>query len=560
MSDIIAAILKSDPDWKDLSPSTPPKTRDVLRRCLEKKTRQRLRDIGDARIELEEAATEPPTTFSDTESKLATRKRMLSLLVATALVSALLTGAIIWNLTSSGGPPRRASKLTMRVPSETGLADDSVTPVAISPDGRQLVLVVNPSDDPLQLYLRSMDEFEAFPMPGAENARLPFFSPDGRWVGFWADGALQKVAVQGGAPVKICDLPVGFRGGSWGPDDTIILGGENTGLRRVSARGSEPVAITTPNMERREDYHAWPEMLPGGRDVLFTIHLSGAGDDSAIGVLSLEMGKWRILEGAERAGQPRYLESGHLVYARRDGLFAMRFDARKQEPVSLSTPVVNDVHTRFNAGLQLADFAVSRTGSLVYVAGAGENEKQIVMVDREGGQRPLVMEKGDYRFRPRLSPDGERLAVSYNPEPGPSDIWIQDLVRGVRTRLTLDGSNIYPVWTLACSRVTFSSFKSGSFNLYWQPADGSGEAEPLLERELGQFPSSWSPDGEILAFVESNPNTGSDIWVLHRDGEWEPTPVLVTPFNEGAPAFSPNHLNLEVSREKCKIRIAGEVA
>lgn len=435
-------------------------------------------------------------------------------------------------------PLMGVSRVTITAPPDGSLGGGHDPPFAISPDGRQIVFVVDPVDGPSQLYLRSLERFVAVLMPGTEDAVLPFFSPDGQWVGFWADGMLQKISVRGGAAIKICDLPIGFRGAAWGPDDIIILGGNNSGLARVSAGGGTPVAITNIDIDRGEDYHAWPDVLPGGEDVLFTIHRTEAGENSDIAVLSLETGQWKILEGTQGGMQPRYVDSGHLVYGRVGGLFAMRFDASALTSVSESAPVLNGVHTRFNAGLDLADFAVSRTGSLVYIS-AAPDQNEIVWIDRQGKQTSLTSEKGSYRYGPRLSPDGKRLAFSYNPGPGSSDIWIQDLRRDTRIRLTTDGSNIRPIWTPDSSRVTFASFKFGSFNLYWKPADLSAEAVPLLTREYGQTPVSWSPDGQFLAFIERNPDSGDDIWVLHRDVA-EPEPVIVTPFNDRSPAFSPD--------------------
>ena len=173
-------------------------------------------------------------------------------------------------MTPDGAPARSSARLTINVPDE-GLREGNSPPFAVSRDGRRIALVVDPGEGPPQLYLRSLDQFEAIPMPGTENARLPFFSPDGQRVGFWADGRLQKVAVTGGTPIEISDVPLPFRGASWGPDDTIILGGSNTGLQHVSASGGTPVALTTIDAERGETYHAWPEVMPDGRDVLFTI-------------------------------------------------------------------------------------------------------------------------------------------------------------------------------------------------------------------------------------------------------------------------------------------------
>ena len=545
---VIYSIQNEDPEaLTGLRTGVPMALERVVGKCLAKDAGQRYQHVDEVAVDLRAldvsarslsrvSATMPLATGIAHPAR--GKQALLLSLLAGLILGGVATSSMIWILSGSDTARPRASRVTITVPSEQSLRQGNYLPIAISPDGRQYVMVVDPVDGPSQLYLRSLDHFEVVPLPGTEDGIQPFFSPDGQWVGFWADGALHKVSVKGGPPIKICDVPIGFRGASWGSEDTIILGGVNSGLARVSASGGPPVVITNPNKDRGEDYHAWPEVLPGGRAVLFNIHTTGAGEENSdIGVLSLETGQWRILPETQGAKQPRYLDSGHLVYARGGDLFAMRFDASARMPLGSSTPVLDGVNTRFFAGMALVDFGVSRTGSLAYVS-AAKKESQLVFVDRQGGQKPLTMEPGNLRYSPALSPDGEQLAISYNPDFGSSDIWILDLDRGTFTPLTTDAPNIYPVWTPDRSRVTFASFKSGSFNLYWKLADGSAEAEPLLTRAYGQFAESWSPDGEILAFREANPNSGWDIWMLHRDGVRAPEHLVVTPFNERSSAFS----------------------
>jgi len=542
---VVYSILNEDPEpLTAVRTGVPVELERIVTKCLMKDPKLRYQHADELAVDLRAmdvsasrmsrvSATRPLATGIARRARW--KQALLLSLLAGLILGGVATSSLIWNLSGADTAAPRASRLTITVPFEQVLRQDRDLPLAISPDGRQFVLVVDRVDGPSQLYLRSLDDFEAVPLPGTEDGIQPFFSPDGQWVGFWADGALQKVSVKGGGAIRIGDIPIGFRGASWGSEDTIILGGVNTGLSRISAGGGPPVVITNPDKDRG-GYHAWPEMLPGGREVLFYI---AEGETPGIGIVSLETGQWRILPEMQGAKQPRYLDSGHLVFARGGDLFVTRFDVGAGMPLGSSTPVLNGINTRFNAGTALVDFAVSRSGSLAYLS-AAKKENQIVFVDRQGGQRPRATEQGNLLYRPALSPDGEQLAISYSTSYfESSDVWILDLGRGTLTPLTTGReASIRPVWTPDGSQIVFASFKSGSFNLYRKPADGSAEAELLLRRAYGQFPESWSPDGKILTFNEANPNSGRDIWMLHRDGVQAPETLVVTPFNESSSAFS----------------------
>ena len=452
---------------------------------------------------------------------------------------AVLAGAVaIWGLVRPSPPEFRSlTRLVVNLPQGQQLLGGPSPPIAVSPDGTRLVYAAI-SGGQSRLYLRRLDQFEAKPIPGTEGANAPFFAPDGGSVGFFADGALKKVAVSGGVPLTIADAPwsASFSlGASWGPDDTIIFAaGLGAGLLQVSAAGGTLKVLTTPNAENGEVGHGWPQILPDGKNVLFTIR---TGEDRRIALLSRETGEWRtILRVGTQATGARYLPTGHLVYAQSGGLLAVPVDLSQGESSRSPMSILDGVFT-FGSGL--AYFATSRSGALVYAPGvAVAAENSLVWVDRQGRATPLAGDRGTYLY-PRLSPDGRRVAVAIA-EGGNRDIWVYDVERGTRTRLTIEGINTDAVWTPDGKRLAFASNRAGAFNLYWKPADGSGEAEPLLMREEAQFSHSWSPDGRLLAFYELSPGAARDIWVLSRDDNATATPFLTTSFNERSPIFSPD--------------------
>ena len=385
ITETIAAVLKSDPDWEALPERTPSMVQILVRQCLQKDSNNRLRDIGDF-LALGKAVVK-----ADVVGEKQRQKRVP--VVLTALVASLLSGLIVWNVVrpvQSPTPP--VTRVTFRLPGEQRLVAPQgqigdpgrYPPITYSQDGEKLAYVASIADDPPRLYLRELDRLEARVLPGTENAELPFFSPDGKWVGFLANNRVFKVSVDGGNPVQIGNIPTA-RGAAWGPDDTIILGGYNVGLLTLDAGGGTPVQITNPNSERGEQYHAWPEVLPDGEHLLFTA-LTGLSWD--IGVLSLKTGKWRILEGTDGATQPHYLDPGLLVFFRAGGLFATPFDLSEMKVGDPSIPVLDNPLMGWDAGMDLGYFAVSRSGSLAYVpGGAGAGENRIVLVDRGGEMR-----------------------------------------------------------------------------------------------------------------------------------------------------------------------------
>ena len=402
--------------------------------------------------------------------------------------------------------------------------------VALSPDGRQIVYT-GPGG---QLYVRDLDQLDAVPLRGAENATGPFFSPDGQWVGFRSDQQLVKVSIHGGPPGTLGPT-AGLLGASWGRDDTIIFS-EFTpgGLFRIPAAGGDREPLTT--LEDGEVSHVWPEILPGGEAVLFTV-MKGAGTANwQIDVLRLDTGERALLVAG--GSYPRYAPTGHLVFAVDGTLRAVLFDLTTLTVTGDPVPVLEGVTT---TGFGAASASFASDGTLVYVPGGAEGvsaERTLVWVDREGTEEPLVAEPRAYQY-PRISPDGARVALDVRDEE--RDIWIWDFVRETLTRLTFDaGEDEYPAWIPDGQRVAFSSNREGLANIFWKAADGTGTVERLTESPARQFPHAFTPDGSHLVFRQDGSDTGPDLVTLAMDGERLSETLLATEFSEAGAILSPD--------------------
>ncbi len=367
--------------------------------------------------------------------------------------------------------------------------------VALSPDGTHLVYVASRGGSQQQLYLRAMDSLEAEPIGGTEGAEDPFFSPDGQWVGFWARGQLKKVSISGGATLTLADGR-NSRGTSWGPNETIVFAPiAREGLWQVSAAGGAPQELTT--LKEGETSHRWPQLLPDGKTVLFTVGIGGSYGDAHIAVQRLEEGEHRVLiRGGTFA---RHVPTGHLVFYRAGTMMAVLFDPVRLEVTGMPAPVLEGIQSSPN-NRGVGHFSLSHLGTLVYVPGGASEggSSSLVWVDREGAVEPLGAPPHAYRG-PRLSPDGQRLAVEIAGTK--RDIWVYDIARQTLTRLTFEGENQQPQWTPDGKRVTWRSIRDGvPGNLFWKLADGTGAVERLTTSEFRQQPGSWSPDGQLLAF------------------------------------------------------------
>jgi len=533
ITETLASILKGQPDWKALPQNTPPRARNLLEDCLEKDSADRLPDIGSARIQIKKALKEPTTSTNDVTSAFQPVQKLGGMTVGLVVLAVVVTGVGAWLFIQQSSPEQLLSRFVMRPSPGVILENAQGNVMSISPDGRLLVYM-GVGDGGRQLYLRSFDDFVDRLIPGTANPRgNVFFSPDGKSIGFFADGKLKKTSLAGESPITLCDAPLGFRSGAWF-EDTIVFSApleSGDGLYRVSANGGEPELLATVNFDEGELEYGLPEFLPDGKDLLFTINSAGSYQTA---LLSLETREQRVL--LENAKQTEYLSTGHLIYAQSDtgNLMVVPFDLAALEVTGDSVPVVQGVR---QTGVY-SDHAISRNGTLVYVPGqSGESPNELVWVDREGSVTPLTKTPRAFE-NPRLSPDGRRIALTiraFNP-----DVWVYDLSRSTLTRLTFDAEeDETAIWTPDGERVTFSSIRGGGRNLFWKPADGSASEELLSEREYHSHLGSWSPNG-VLAFQEQHPTTGWDIWMLSLEGDSKPQPFLQTAFTEDWSQFSPD--------------------
>ncbi len=434
--------------------------------------------------------------------------------------------------------------------------------LALSPDGNRLVYVAR-GGGIQRLYLREMDQFEAKAIPGTEDARNPFFSPDGEWVAFLTSGKLKKVSLSAGTMVPLCDvLPDVSSAGSWSTGGHILFAqNPNGGLARVSANGGTPELITVPDTSREEIGHYYPQVLPGGKGVLFTIRAGGGSwNETRIAALSLKTGVWRtLLIGGTN---PRYLSTGHLVYARAGALYVVPFDLERLQINGSPVQVLEGVLT-----MRGAEFSLSNDGTLVYLPGnTAWPKRSLVWVDHQGKTLALPLPPQTYLF-PRLSPDHRRLAVSIiDQQTGNVDVWICVLARGTSTRFTFHpNTDIFPIWTPDGKKVTFASATSQeSPELFWKPADGAGEKEQLAKMAYAQFPTCWSNDARLLLFTDENPDTKFDLWFLSLETR-KPQVWLNTKFNETGAVFSPNgkwvaYQSDESGRYEVYVRTFGDLA
>ena len=523
-SDSIAAVITREPEWQRLPKDTPLQVRLLLMRCLRKDPKQRLRDIGEARILLEESG-EP---FS--ARPVATRHARLPWMLAGACAAlAFVLGAILWQVT------RPVARPLLRLSADLGpeaVPGNRISGL-ISPDGTRLVYTVRRGNVEM-LATRLLAESGQTVLSGTENALDPFFSHDGQWIGFAAGGYLKKVSVRGGAPGILCEAEVP-RGGWWGEDGNIVFGSAVAGLSVVPAEGGTPRTLTKP-ADKGEATHRFPQVLPGGKVVLFTaIASNGRFDDANMKVLFLETGETRVIQQGGYFG--RYLPSGHLVFIHHGALFC-----RPLRPLAL--PDSRHPGARAGGCCRESECRWRTTGFLPH-RDAGLPDRQI----RRRPGCPLLAgrygEEGATAVRsslaaPRFSPDGKRLVFSSG------GIAVYDIARGVTTRLTTDrnGSDLFPVWTPDGSHVVYSSGSA----LWWVRSDGSGAPQFLYQPKGGNgIPWSFSPDGRRLAFHQPGSDTGRDLWTLPLDVTDPDHPkasaselFVANKGNDLEPAFSPD--------------------
>ena len=520
IEDILEAVLNQEPDWSLIPPETPADILKLLRKSLEKNADRRLHDIADARIEIEDVGVPTPMPIP--------RKRHWPVVLALAGIAAvaIITSAFWFRIRLGSPAPETASsvkRLQIRLPDAGPPENGWSMPlgfaqllIAISPEGTRVAYVLA-RQGVTQLYLHELDKLQPTPIPGTEGAFGPFFSPDGRWIGFFAENKLKKVAVSGGEPIELCAAPNAW-GGSWGTDGTILFA---TDEGRRPTKVSENGGVPQPILIIGKGAFTRPDILPGGKAAIVSNPLLG------VGVLSLETGEFRLL--VADAGGGRYMP-GHLVFARPGLLLAAPFDLERLALTGPETVVLEAVRTELEGVAPEPQAVFSRDGTLVYAqGGAPRNFTRPVWVDRQGKVQPLDMPARSYRTL-SLSPDGRMLAlIIADPR---NDVWVQDLERGALTQRTFGAEPEVVTWTPDGKRIAFGSRRYGK-RAFSVPRDGSSQPDPFV---FGSF----SPDGELVATVQGDPSTGLDLFVQPVKGTQTQQPFLRTRFTEAGPKFSPD--------------------
>jgi Tol biopolymer transport system component len=539
-AETLAAVIRDEPDWSLLPATTPQRIHALLRRCFRKDATLRLRDIGDARIEIIDALNEPtgPVVDSTASVSRATWRRAIPLATAAFVGGIILSFLVFWHFWGFGSGRRLTQPVTrfaINIPDNEPLALTKFVPlavgrtaIAISPDGTNLVYVANHNGQ-AQLCLRRLDQVETKLIAGSEGAYNPFFSRDGKWVGFFADNKLKKVSLAGGEPVTLCEArnPVGA---DWASNDLIFFGDQEGGtLTRVSASGGTPQALPIGGVQAPS-----VAVLPDGKWLLFSSPVGTNPDYCQIIALSLETGEKNVV--LDGASNPRYLPSGHLLFTRGGVLMAAPFEIAHRKVTGPSVVVSEGIRSEIYGNAQ---FSASDNGVLAYVPGTAGWIGKPVWVDRQGKVKQIPLPAQCYGSF-KLSPDAKHLAIQV--AAAKDDIWIYEFARGTFLRLTVDGNNINPVWSSDAKQLVFSSVRDGRFGIFRKPADGSGVEERLTTapNETGQVAESWAPNGKALTFGEWNATDQGDIWILPLDGDRKPQPFLRTRFSEFFSSFSPD--------------------
>ncbi|HEY4362905.1 MAG TPA: protein kinase [Bryobacteraceae bacterium] len=490
VTETLASVVKEQPKLD----SVPFEVRRLLKKCLEKDPKKRLRDIGDV-WELLEAAPQPTEAAARAviEVPVPAPRSRLPWVVATAFALGLAALAF---LHFGEKPP--AEQPLVRLDVDLG-PDVSLVPISqpptsvvISPDGTRLVYIAG---NPPALFLRRLDQPKATELPGTGGAADPFFSPDGQWVGYIAGGKINKISIEGGAVVPLADTSQ-TGGVAWGEDGSVVFPlGFGKGLGRIPPAGGPPATLT--EVASGELAHGLPQILPGGKAVLFVaVSAPPDVDKDTIEVVTLSDRRRKVVV---RGGiTPHYLPSGHLIYNNKSTLFAVPFDLDKLETRGNAVPILDDmrVHGPTSAG----QYDVSRNGTLVYRkrrGGVAGNLMTIQWVDAAGKRDPLLVKPGVYTA-PRLSPDGKRVALAIEDGSG-RNIWVYDLAHDALNRLTSSGVNDVPVWTPDGRYIVFSSLGNA---ISWTRSDGAGQPQPLIQSKILSVPWSVTPDGKRLAYME----------------------------------------------------------
>ncbi|MBI4470974.1 MAG: protein kinase [Acidobacteria bacterium] len=541
-AEVMNAILKEETPALDQANRTmPPALERVVTHCLEKNPEERFQAVSDVAFILEGMSglsDSTSATPAPSPGRAISRQRLGWIVSAVAVLAA---AALVLAYFPRARLEVRAVRFFIYPPENSSFAPASISLPAVSPDGGRLAFVARTTERENLLWVRSLDAVSAQTLAGTEGASDPFWSPDSRFLGFFADGKLKKIDVSGGPPFTLCEAPTNY-GGTWSRDGEIIFAPLTGALHRVSASGGP---VTKLNVDQAESTQRWPCFMPDGQHFLY-LGMSTTSSESELGtiyVASLESkeGK-RLLEASSSVAYAQ----GYLLFLRKTTLMAQRFDPERLETVGNAFPIAERIEYGPWGGRGI--FSVSENGVLAYQTGEGRSDSQLTWCDRTGKPLGVLGDAAQYDYH-RLSPDGKRaMVIILDPKTGARDIWIYDVARGLRTRITFDtaqGRTL--VWSPDGSRITFSSNRKGYLDLYQKDSSGMGSEELILESNLDKKPTSWSPDGRFLLYHTADPKTIRDLWVLPLWGDreskirrGEPFPFVQTEFREVFGQFSPD--------------------
>ena len=530
---LIAAILASDPTpISRLQPLTPPALDRVVATCLAKDPDERWQSAHDLWQELA-WIRDGGSTAGPAAARRIGRERIAW---AVAVLVAAMAGLVVarWRVDAARETPR-VIQSNLLPPPNVALNLLDASPV-LSPDGRRIAFMARGEDGRHRVWVRALEDLAAHPLAGTDGANDPFWSADGRSLGFFADGKLKRIDAAGGPPQVVCDASTG-RGGAWSREGVIVFAGQlGTGLLRVSASGGASVPATRLDAVSHETSHRWPFFLPDGRHFLYTVLRAGGGPEKdAVFVGTLDSDERRQLVAAR--SNAAYAPPGYLLFVREATLMAQPFDAARREVAGDAVPVADPIC--IFPIVALATYSVSETGLLAYQACTARGFSQAVWFDRAGRQSETGIAAGPIGSL-RLSHDGRRVAFRLDDRQARGDIWIHDLARRVSSRFTFDPANEFnPVWSPDDTRIVFSSYKTGSGDLYQKATTGGGAEELLYGSNNFKAAFDWSRDGRILIFGEFGSTTRQDLWALSLP-ERKATPILQTEFFEKAGALSPD--------------------
>ncbi len=553
-SETIAEVLKQEIDFKTLPAALPTGVERLLRRCLERDPQRRLRDIGEARIALEQilaGRTDAESAPAGSAIAAARRPVLRALPWAIAAVAlALAATAIVLGRSGSsaaGAAGRPTTVLAVRLPVGLGLPldnrglDGQTGVAALSRDGRRLAFVAGPGDE-THLFVRHLDSAKVVEIENTYGASSPFFSPDGRWIAYFSPGKLRKIAVEGGKPIDVADAALD-RGGTWCPDGSIVFPASVTsGLVRIPAGGGAPVPLTTLDLAQGERTHRWPAVLPGGKEVAFTVGRIGQPGDyegATIEAVDLATGKRRPL--FRGASMVRFTSTGHALLAREGQVLAMPLAGASGQSTEDAVQVLSGVAGVAASGVLFFD--VADDGTLIYAErDPGANQLELAWLSRSGELESLGLPPREYQV-PKVSPDGKRVAVTIGPSGGRAgDVWIHDRASGALTKLSFEGRSWTPIWSPDGSVVTYATILPSGEDQFRTRSGAGGEESRTIRAfadGMARQPVAWTPDGTLLAWEDAgSPEVGNIVYF--PPGAQEPLPIASTTAIESQAALSPD--------------------